>query len=360
MFYGCFGNYTVYSVKQTPNSTTKGGIFYALPKTEICVDVSFSHYDTSNAPFASFAEEMLAIDLSENDFTIDDITISTHVVADPDRYYFVNPKGLAIQVDSRNLLRSIGIECTVAANSQALDTIKRPTPTSFNVPPTYNLYDRHDTLYARNDKPGHPSFVATNKDSRNLRQRAEAAAEKIGALQERRNELSNGDVEGNYTPEMIKYQIQQIDQLETELVSQFVGASTTETVRFIVTPTDEKALIDDQTVLLFYYSPQKGIADSNDIDAVPVNCNIRCANNMRNAARFIRYHIKRNENPDNSKLFKYRRSEQANVTVYSDYFRYQQQVPVAQFGPIIEMPKGKFKALFDEHTGDLIYFSNER
>lgn len=353
---GCLGKYAVYSAKSKPPRTVKGGMLYALPRTEICIDVQFSYRDTSGIPFAEFAEEMLAYDNSKARYTIEGITLSTRIKADPDRYYFVNPKGVTLQVDQRNLLRSIGMDETEAASSNS--THHKALNPDNEQQTSYNLYDRSDTFYVRGDRPGHPSLASSRKDSRSLRQRAEDAAERIGALQERRLQLLEGESDEQYSAETLQLMLQQIDRQEATLTQQFIGKKTTETVRFVVEPKDEKNLIDDQTVVVFYYSPSKGITDSTDTEAVPVSCNIRCIDNMKNATRFIRYRLEHNKNPDKSRLFKYRRSEMADVIVYSDLFRYQQQLPVAQFGPIIELPKGKFKARFDEKTGDLIYFSN--
>lgn len=353
---GCFGKYAVYSAKTQPPSNVKGGMLYALPRTEICIDVQFAYRDTSGIPFAEFAEEMLAYDNSKARYTIEGITLSTRIKADPDRYYFVNPKGVTLQIDQRNLLRSIGMdesECIPSVNSQHKDI-----PNNNNQTTSYNLYDRTDTFYVRGDRPGHPTLASSRKDSRSLRQRAEDAAERIGDLQERRLQLLEGESDEHYSAETLQLMLQQIDRQEATLTQQFIGKQTTETVRFVVEPKDEKNLIDNQTIVVFYYSPAKGITDSTDTEAVPVSCNIRCIDNMKNATRFIRYRLEHNKNPDKSRLFKYRRSEMADVIVYSDLFRYQQQLPVAQFGPIIELPKGKFKARFDEKTGDLIYFSN--
>ena len=107
---GCFSKYAVYSAKTQPPSNVKGGMLYALPRTEICIDVQFAYRDTTGIPFAEFAEEMLAYDNSKARYTIEGITLSTRIKADPDRYYFVNPKGVTLQIDQRNLLSSIGMD----------------------------------------------------------------------------------------------------------------------------------------------------------------------------------------------------------------------------------------------------------
>ena len=353
-------SYEVRPVKSHPKVASPGGLLYALPRTEICVDVTFGHYDTTGAAYVKYAREMLSVREPVGGYEIKDVQLSTRVVADARHFYFVRPKRTSVQVDSRNLLRSIGLE---ASDMEALS--ERPGTSSEDdsfdpLPAQYNLYDRADTFYSRSDRPGHPSVVATKKDVRSARQQAMAAAERIGQLQDRRQQLLNGETETSYTPEGLQVLLQLIDRQEPQLLEQFVGRYTTETVRFVIDPKDEKILVDSQTVVLFYFTPERGIADSMDRGAMAVKCSLRCDNEMRSAARFVKYRIGafQSSNMNERNTFKYRCSEQADVAVYCDKFCYQKQLPIAQFGPTIELPSGKFKALFDSHTGDLIYIAN--
>lgn len=363
LFVSC-KSYTVVPVKSTPSKSVEGGVLYALPRTEILVDVTFRYIDTSSAPFVDYAEEMIAVKPTM-DYSIVSVAIDSRVVADPNHYYFVHPRKLSLQVDANNLLRSVGLSAAEAVQVNAQNTtphnLKSNLSNSTISPqPSNNLYDRIDTFYSRNDRPGHPSLMASKKDSRSLRQRAQAAAERLGELQERRQELLDGDYETSYAPETVRLMLQLIEQQEQQLVGQFLGSERLETVRYVVDPKDEKAFIDNQTVTLFYFSPDQGIADSTDNGAEAVRCNIRCVNNLRNAARFVRYRsggTSNDKNPNERNTLKYRRSEQADVSVFCSQFRYDEQLPVAQFGPIIELPNSKIQALFSPATGDLIYLS---
>ena len=350
-------SYEVRPVRSHPRMMAPGGLLYALPRTEICVDVTFGHYDTTGAPFVKFAHEMLAVDKSLGGYDIRRVELSTRVVADPNFFYYVNPRRMAVQVDSRNLLRSVGIATADLGDANKASTMSADEERDYSLAGQYNLYDRTDTFYSRHDRPGNPTMVASKKDSRSLRQQALAAAERIGQLQERRQQLLNGESETSYTPEGLKVLLSLIDHQERQLQEQFLGHYTTETVRFVVDPKDEKTLIDSQTVVLFHFTPEKGIVDSTNRRAMPVYCRIQCDNKMRNAARFVKFRVGafQNSNMNERNTFKYRSSEQASVEVFCSRFRFQKQLPIAQFGPTMELPEGKLKALFDAHTGDLIY-----
>ena len=129
------GCYTVTPISNNSGNANGGGIFYALPFTQICVDVTYQYYDLSEAIFSQYASEMLALDNfdAERPYRIKDIQTSYNVTADPDHYYFITPNGISVQVDSRQLLRSIGLTPMEAASALAsvatdTDTSNRPTP----------------------------------------------------------------------------------------------------------------------------------------------------------------------------------------------------------------------------------------
>lgn len=359
-------SYDVYPVKSKPTTAVHGGLLYALPRTQVKISVTFEKHDYANAPYAQYAAEMLGLDQLDIDapYAIRSIAIEGVNTADPDYYYFVHPRNLSVEVDSRHLLRSVGMQ-----QSPAKSTTTAGTSTLLNTPvaqqePQYNLYDRADTFYVRGDQPGHPSLVASKKDHRNMRQRAQDAAEQIGELQEKRQQLLYGDYEGAYTPEAIQYLLGKLQQREAELLAQFTGEVSQETVDFYIDPQDEKKMIDDLTTLVFCFSPTFGLYDTiypevGDLEAF--YCNIHCENHLRQAARFVKYRTAsktKGGNAANRNSFKYRQSEEATVTVSNDHYGFSRTVRIAQFGPIIDLPRRKFKAQFDEHTSDLIYYGN--
>ena len=87
------------------------GLFYALPSTQICVDVTYQYYDLTDAVYGAYASEMLALDNFDVDkpYRIVNVSTSYTVNADPENYYLVTPNGISVQVDSRHLLRAVGM-----------------------------------------------------------------------------------------------------------------------------------------------------------------------------------------------------------------------------------------------------------
>ena len=363
LFGGC---YTVTPVN-THNATSKGGMFYALPLTRICVDVTYRYYDLTDAVYSDYAAEMLALDNFdvEKPYRIQDVAVTYQVSADPDHYYLIDPRGIAMQIDNRHLLRSVGLtpqetaaEIGPAQSLSRVDTmdskLELHNATADQLLPRYNLYDRTDTFYVRGDQPGHPTMTSTRRAPRSLRQRAQAAAEEIAELEDRRADIVVSD---RYTLEGKAQMLQQIEEQEAQLMAHFVGKPIVETVHFYLTPAE--VLRNGDTVqrsVLFYFSRSEGVCDSDDVGAMPVVCTLRPDQSLQKVRRFCRR--TNAAKSGDSKTFKYRLPSQAVMTLECELFDFQTSLPVAQFGPIIDLPRRHFKALFDPASGALIYYQN--
>lgn len=363
--------YTVTSIQGDSGKANCGGLYYALPFTQICIDVTYQYYDLSEAIFSQYASEMLALDNFdvERPYRIKNIEATYNVTADPDHYYFVSPNGVSLQIDSRHLLRSVGMtpQESAAALSSAIvypADSDSPTPSDAKLVlhnasadkmlPTYNLYDRTDTFYVKGDRPNHPTGTSTKKAPRSLRQRAQAAAEEIAELEDSRADITVSD---RYTPEGKVQMLKQLEEKEAVLLAQFIGKPIVETVHFFINPNLSDNNNDTiQKMVLFYFSRAEGICESDDYDALPVTCTLRPDQSIKE----VRRHSSDLHSPlfGKSKVFKYRLPSQALLTLECELFNYQVTLPVAQFGPIINLPRSHFKALFDPISGAIIYYEN--
>lgn len=361
------GCYSVVPVGKGGN-TTGEGLFYALPRTQICVDVTYMYYDLSEAVYSEYASEMLALDNFDVDkpYRIQDVRTSYTVEADPDNYFLVEPSGISVQVDNRHLLRSVGMSPSeAAAESAPASHNTRPTEddaklvlhnaTADKMLPTYNLYDRTDTFYVRGDRPGNPTGMSTKKAPRSLRQRAQAAAEEIAELEDTRADIALSD---RYTPEGKTELLKQLEEKEAVLMAQFIGKPVVEKVHFFINPKPVASAKDTlQRFVLFYFSRSEGVCESDDYDALPVVCTLRPDKSMQHVRtlgqkkRLLAFLSKGN--------FKYRLPSLAQMNLSCELFDYQVTLPVAQFGPVINLPHKHFKALFDPATGAIVYYENK-
>lgn len=356
-----------YSVVPVTGESTAatGGLFYALPMTRISVDVTYQYYDLTDAVYAEFASEMLALDNFdvEKPYRIRHVETSYTVVADPNHYYLVSPGSMSVQVDGRHLLRAVGMAPqevsaltpptsteTNAASSLAKLTLHNAT--ADQLLPTYNLYDHTDTFYVRGDQPGRPTGLSTKKAPRTLRQRAQAAAEEIAELEDTRADIALSD---RYTLEGKQQTLQQLEEREARLMEQFIGKPVTETVRFYIEPAPTSPDDTVQRFTLFYFSRSEGVCDSDDYGALPVVCTLRPDPSMRQVRLYGT--TKSIGSLFDGHPFQYRLPSQASLSLQCQLFDYQTTVPVAQYGPIVNLPHKRFKALFDTSSGAIIYYS---
>lgn len=356
-----------YNVTHLTSNSAKlngGGLYYALPTTEICVDVTYQYYDLSEAVFSDFASEMLALDNFdvEKPYRIKDIQTSYSVVADPDNYYYVTPRGISVQVDNRHLLRSVGMTPQEAAaelgpamqvNQVEASEAKLVlhNATADKMLPTYNLYDRTDTFYVKGDRPGKPTGTSTKKAPRSLRQRAQAAASEIAEIEDTRADVTVSD---RYTAEGKAQVLRQLEEKEAQLMEQFIGKPVVETVHFFFKPQPATSANDTtQQTVLFYFSRAEGICEADDFDALPVVCTLRPDQSLHGVRRF---NGNKKKSLFHSNDFQYRLPSQAQMNLSCELFDYQVTLPVAQYGPIISLPHKHFKALFDPNTGAIIYY----
>lgn len=379
---GC-AQYKVYSVKDEPLLPIRGGVVYALPKTQLCVAVTVQRRDLSNAPFSAYAADYLGVTTSDIDtnYHIVSIDVSGVNVADPDYCYYVKINRGSVTVDERHLLLAVGME------NEQTPTFGHPSPrrddgerrtgngewSASGVRAEYNLYDRADTFYTRYDKPNYPSMVATRKDVRSVKQRAAAAAEKLEEIQSKQEELINGEYEGSYGAEAVRYIFSQLQQQEARIVSSFCGEAKTETIRFYIEPKMRRR--EDFCDTVIWFSPKEGFCGDAGIlpdDAFPIVCSVHNEQNLKNVNRFVRYHTSgvtqsgyggrtgtASTKSRNRKGFHYRIPAATTVVVTTPEFSVSRQVPLSQLGPIVVLPRHRIKALFDANTLDLKYFGRK-
>ncbi|MBR3528147.1 MAG: DUF4831 family protein [Bacteroidales bacterium] len=367
---GC-SQYKVYSVKDDPTFSVSGGVLYALPKTQLRVDVTVEHRDFSQAPYRDYAVDFLGVgeETVDSNYHLTTIDVDGVNTADPDHYYYVKVRRGSVTIDRRHLLLAIGMD------NPDKNQLDRPSPTVADTlmsqPPTHavnNLYDRFDTLYSRYDMPGRPSLVSSKKDVRTIRQRAAAAAERLQEIQEKQQQLINGEYEGTYSAEAVQYLYAQLRIQESQIVEMFCGKVRRETVSFYVEPTirRKEAFVDT----IIWFSPTAGFIGDSSLcpeDCFPIVCSVNSDNSLRSAGRFVKYHtsgissdygaghtgrsaVKNNRR----KNFRYRVPEKTLVVVSSPLFSVKRVVPFSQLGPIVELPRYRIRALFDAKTLDLM------
>jgi len=370
---GC-SQYKVYSVKDSPSLPVSGGVLYALPKTQLCVSVTVERRDMSRAPYSQYASDYLGVEPYDVDtnYRLVGIDVDGVNVADPNNYYFIRVNRGTVTVDDRHLLLAVGkpnpADNTMTSSApEGPASAKSRNGASRGPVASYNLYDRVDTFYSRYDTPERPTMRLSRKDVRSAKQRAAAAAERLEEIQQKRQELIDGDYEGTYSADAVQYLYAQLQRQEADIVASFCGEVKSETVRFYVEP--QKLRYGDFCDTLIWFSPEAGfVGDAEHLpaDAFPIVCMVHINSDMNTVNRFVKYHTSGYTQSGSSgrtgraaakyrnrKGFRYRIPAMATVEVSTPVFALSRQLALSQLGPVVELPNRRIKAVFDVKTLDL-------
>lgn len=366
-------SYSVYSTKIAADKNMSGGVLYALPKTVVRVDVMVEKTDYDASPYAQYAEEMLGIVLDDDEGAMHKITnvaITAINKPDPEAYYYIEPNGsdISVQLTRNGLLRSINSyieqpsEPTQPINKT--DKVSKINLTDLLYEPVH-LNDEDDD-YDEEDEGdstmAEPKRTASESSSVSLHDRAKVAAKIIMDIRTKKREILYGEYESEYDSKTISEIYRRLEEQEQKYMQLFVGVKTTYKEVFYVEPDLSQVIVDDQTVELFRFADDKGVVDSTVVDADVIYCNLRCENEMYVVNKFLKqkpktYFKYSSKRRHASKGFRYRVPELVTVSLITPHFTYQHEVKVAQYGPVMELPHTDLEAVFDENTGELIYFN---
>lgn len=357
--------FAVYQVKGRPDKDLAGGIFYALPKTKIRIEVTFERTAFEVAPYARYAEKYLALRVDTTSvWSIVSTKIIEQAEPDPDNYYYVEPgnSDVSLQVSNTGILKSVNSAfCPEKQqNTGATERVQDLNIAEFLYnSANYNIYEHVDTFIARTPANEEQFVYSRSSDEKSLEQRAEETAKLIDEIRLKKREIMFGEYESAYTGESLKFVYEKLDAEERKLMQLFIGQKTTFTEVFYVEPEQSKVVVDDQTVELFRFSPQEGIVDSTDQEASVIYCNIRCDNNLRAVSRYAKGKTGKKKANTKFRNFRYRVPEAAVVSFVTPDFTQQKIIKISQYGTVTSLPEGNYEAVFDVNTGELLFLKKK-
>ena len=359
--------YVVTPTKTRKQNDTKGGMVYALPKTFVKVNVTVEKTDYDASPYVEYAEELLGIVLEADEgalYKIVDVEISAINKADPEAYFYVEPKysDIAIQLNDKGMLYSINSDAMLPKAENSVDD-KTERMSKINLTDLLYesmVYEMEEESFDEEDG----NAITGKRRPMSSKDRAQTVAETIMKLRTKKNEILYGEYESDYDSKILMDIYEKLDQQEQEYMQLFVGVKSTYNEVFYVEPDVSKVIVDDQTIELFRFTEDGGIVDSTDTEATIVYCNLRCENEMHTVSRYLKQKPKTqaktlSKDMKSSKSFRYRVPEIVTVSLITPNVTYQRKIKVAQYGPIMELPYTQFEAIFDQQTGELIYYKNK-
>lgn len=314
------------------------GIYYALPRTVIQLDLMVDKTELVEGPFSDYAYMVGADDvILDNDveYVLRDVVMSTFAEADPNATFFVNinaKKGEAqpFYLNSKGILEGVGM-----VSEQPI----QPETPSVKVPVSANN---------KNFK-----YQYGSNGMRGVDQQARAAADMVTRIREEKIKLITGFQETAFTLDTYRQMYADLEEMEKEYLSLFIG-------KRVVTPVVQSVYVtlskDVPLQTVGSFSKDSGFTTNlYDGDNITVQAiSLQTTGNI-NALSQSAVETISHEN----KLF-YRIPETVYLKVsLGDDTLVERRETLAQFGVFMLAPLVHTKMLLDPNTGQIISMGME-
>ncbi|MFH1000845.1 MAG: DUF4831 family protein [Bacteroidota bacterium] len=266
-------------VKSTMENLGQNGIFYALPRAVLQVDVVVNKTEELPGPYVSYARQVLGlndfISKAETYYTIKGISISSSYEADPNAIYFFNfgerssktERAYLLQLQANGVIK--GLDESSPLNEDyvkaRIDLLSENFSRDFSYFADLNQISKIDTIIRRisvdTTTIEDVVFNKTNVE-KNMEQRAKDAASFYMEIRKNKFDLLSGYQEVNYPAQTLALMISELKKMESDYLALFKGKRITieEKYTFYVVPEGDKTR---QTYSVFKFSKEKGVADLN-------------------------------------------------------------------------------------------------
>lgn len=308
------------------------GIYYALPRTVIKLDLMVDKTELVEGPFSDYAYMVGANDVitgNEVEYVLRDVVLSTFAEADPAATFFVaisakKGESQPFYLNSKGILEGVGM-----VNEQ---------PMALPEPPARVTVQSADKTF---------KYQFSSKGMSLEEQQARAAADMIGRIREEKLKLLTGFQETAFTLDTYRQMYADLDEMEAEYLSLFIG-------KRVVTPVVQTVYVtltkDVPLQTVGSFSKTEGFI-SNEYGGANITVQAVSLQTTGNINTLSQSAVE-TLNHEN-KLF-YRIPETANVKVsLGDNVLMEQRVTLAQFGVFMLAPLGKAKLALDPLTGQI-------
>ncbi|MCK9220427.1 MAG: DUF4831 family protein [Bacteroidales bacterium] len=370
--FGAQSQINVFHIDNNAIPPTKEGIFYALPRTVVHVEVKIDRTENYKGPYSDYALRFLGlknvITANSTTYKINDINMTTYPEPDPDQYYFVElgdklSKGdksglLSLSEDGiflGTLLPSLDTSRMMVSSSDGVplfDTEKDAFGELFKYSADISVFEKVDTIIRKiniDTMTVERQYYKRTIVEKSLEQKAKEAADFISKIKDNRFNLISGVQEVNYNKETLEYMDEQLKTMEKEYMKLFTGISIHKTMTF-----DYKYIpIPNQInteIPIFKFLQTKGVVDLDEPGGKVITIKIQRVGNTNLVAGYLQ----KAEKEVKSHGFSYRIPELARVTVkLNDNTQKESQCLISQLGVITYLPMNKWKVMFHPSTGGI-------
>ena len=327
---------TTFAKNATPG--LQSGMYYSLPQTVLRLDFTIEETKTEEGAYADYASRYLGMtDYVENgsEYKILDVKMVPVSTPDPKATFYVaigtgrGAYNVDLDVNEQGIIRSIG------AGNAAADGYVHP-----------EIVVSQPEQKVEIEKTKHNVFIATAGKTDD--QVAKEIATKIEALEKAKYDLITGFVEVPYEAQTLEKMLDEINDMEEEYKSYFMGNQTVKTYiqSVYVIPNKE---ITTMTVAKFSEEDglsigTTGLGSPISVQTLPLNMTANINAPSQSAIESMSYEGK----------VMYRVPDMANVKVtLSREVILEERVIVNQLGVILMAPVANTRLMFNTETGQI-------
>ena len=355
--WSCKPSMEVIHISNSDEQIKCNGIIYHLPRTVFEVEVELNYEVLIPGPFNKYANKYLSITSvpfqEEESYSIDEIKVSSLSEPDPDAAFLIKSKKSFPQISfsNRNLIQGVNIDDFVTESPAEFlhekstcipnDELTEPFFTDLSV--KRNFINMLDTTYKviEIDSVYQKIPVYNNViTSKELEQKAEEAANYIIKIRKRRFKLEAGMYEVFPDGRALKQMLKELDELEQEYLSLFVGKKYVFDYSYKETFVPEKQL-EKKDIILFWFSEEEGISKNETALSRPIYLNCEALPQTKTVESF--YKQQNEYKPKYNGLY-YRIPGKCRIIIKDgEYIMSNDIFDVAQFGLLNSLPINMFK-----------------
>ncbi len=336
-----------------PNSFT-----YALPRTKLMVSLEVTRRITKRGPYYQYADKYLGLqNVINNDKTewfISDIKIESLAEVDSSQIYLLQTPVDANYPTNYMRLTENGLLVSINKNISPEYEQGEEKKVYFQHPDKQEIYFT-DLSSKRNFPKKRPEFTKYKRVKRDttfvrvplqekiivrktLEEKAAEASHFIVRLRKRRFKLIAGIYDKFYEGAALASALDELERLEDEYLSLFIGKQFEETFRYTYTflPDENNA---EKSNLLCRFSNQRGIVPDNDLRGQPVMLQISKGRHHFSLVEYNNLPDKKDKRTNRQSGIVYRIPDKANVAIYrNDELLIEQSIFIAQYGTLTSLP----------------------
>lgn len=253
----------------------EGALSYCLPNTSLSFEVEAIKEVFHVGPYAKYAQKYLGVDARQTDGTtyiLSKITMTPYIEADQSARYFLATGSKAVDAAFLHLT-SCGLVSVSDGTFGVASVWRFPVSLEQNNSDTgliSNTASESTTLYRNVKGENDYTTVAVTQQltvAKSVEQKAAETASLIFDLRKKRIQILTGDTDATYSGEAMGAAVAQIERLEKEYMSMFVGYTETsvQTVRYDVVPDKDRTMY-----IAFRFSESAGLLNPDELSGTPI------------------------------------------------------------------------------------------